>query len=199
MAKIDRELKMNINDLPTLVFNHLFQYLNITERSIAKQVCQQWSFEVEEIDRSLDSLFIHPNKLNFSYGKKWSGTNELIGHKNSLQLPADQLFMCFQLEFNHEVFTKVKRLNISFPIRTENLTSAFVNKFTQLNQLELCCLMLSKTFHLDLDQLKVLTLKDITYSAILVNSPKDSDLVSIFSTISKYVLFIAPIHKTNTH
>lgn len=173
---------MNINELPTLVLNHLFQYLNVNQRSVARQVCRQWAYEIDLIDRHCNCLFIHPKRLNYSFGKRWSYSNELIGHKHSLEQTNESDFTDFQFNFNCDRFKKIRKLNVSFPVRSHQISIEFINKFDQLEQLEInCAYLVSRRirpeFELNLPKLQILSLKDIDYRTLVVDSPLLTSLV----------------------
>lgn len=163
--------------LSSLVLIKIFKNnLNIEDRLSCKLVCKRF-YEIIKLISPTNSLIIHSGSFGH---KKWAFTNDHLQYSNSIEwtYKKNLNYQCF--EFN---FSEIQRLYLdnchsyssSNKFIIDNV-QFFKSFFKQLRQLEKHSLKLAK-IEIDLNFLKVLTLKGCLIYNLQINTPQLEALI----------------------
>lgn len=124
-----------MENLPILIFEHLFPYLTIKERVKCSLVCKKWRLAYDLIQPSVN-LFIYVKR--FPLVRKSTVTNQSIRSQDTLKLK-----QFFDYEISRRVLKSLKKLiifnGISFldPQKKLEYDLSYLNNFTNLEHLEI--------------------------------------------------------------
>ena len=141
-----------MNDLLPELWTIIFKMMNLVDQSKCRLVCSEWKNIVDSI--KVNDLLIYDSFGHLA--NSWFISNETINLKNELW----NLKFSSTFQFPQRFYQSVRRLKLNTLIDTINLK--LVEKFDQLEQLDICLIVLKEILLINLPNLNKLYIGSTT-------------------------------------
>lgn len=160
------------SELPTLVLNKIFGYLNVNGRIKCKSICRTWRKEIELLENQKDTLVLHVGR--YLWNLKWTNNGGLMKYENSFEMKHLTFLKSPLIKL---LLKKTKKVAITMyhnllyaEIELSDL-SPYLSLFNHLEEIEIVNFNLKGAQTFDMPKLKHLVIKGSSVGKLVLRCP----------------------------